>query len=157
MLPRHARCVLFRLRCNGHSLLLSSYLSRIGGIENPSCSADGHSSQDKSHLILHCPATDSLRRSLWRLSVSLQSLVQALGSCPDSGAPWSSVMPPSFGKGRVTTTKTTTTMIADITNAHVHKRNDLIISRRSTSQIYNYARFTQCKRCSIVHAFLLCF
>ena len=30
VLPRHARCVLSRLRCNGHSLLLSSYLSRIG-------------------------------------------------------------------------------------------------------------------------------
>ena len=36
VLPRHARCVLFRLRCNGHSLLLDSYLSRIGRIENPS-------------------------------------------------------------------------------------------------------------------------
>ena len=37
MLPRHDRCVLSRLRCNGHSLLLGSYLSRIGRIENPSC------------------------------------------------------------------------------------------------------------------------
>ena len=26
VLPRHARCVLSRLRCNGHSLLLGSYL-----------------------------------------------------------------------------------------------------------------------------------
>ena len=48
------------LHCNGHSLLLGFYLSRIGRIENPSCSACGHSSQDISHLILHCPATDSL-------------------------------------------------------------------------------------------------
>ena len=32
VLPHHARCVLSRLRCNGHSLLLSSYLSRIGRI-----------------------------------------------------------------------------------------------------------------------------
>ena len=39
MLPRHARCVLSRLRCNRHSLLLGSYLSRI---ENPSCSTCGH-------------------------------------------------------------------------------------------------------------------
>ena len=62
VLPRHARCVLSRLRCNGHSLLLSSYLFRIGRIANPSCSACGHSSQDSSHLILHCPATDSLGR-----------------------------------------------------------------------------------------------
>ena len=39
VLPCHARCVLSRVRCNGHSLLLSSYLSRIGRIENASCSA----------------------------------------------------------------------------------------------------------------------
>ena len=30
VLPRHARCVLSRLHCNGHSLRLGSYLSRIG-------------------------------------------------------------------------------------------------------------------------------
>ena len=70
VLSRHARCVLSRLHCNGHSLLLSSYLSRIGIIENPSCSAYGHSSQDTSHLILHCPATNSLRRSLFGDSLS---------------------------------------------------------------------------------------
>ena len=74
MLPRHARCVLSRLRCNGHSLLLGSHLSRIGRIENPSCSACGHPSQDISHLILHCPATDSLRRSLFGDSLSLYDL-----------------------------------------------------------------------------------
>ena len=60
VLPRHACCVLSRLRCDGHSLLLSFYLSSIGRLENPCCSACGHSSQDTSHLILHCPATDSL-------------------------------------------------------------------------------------------------
>ena len=48
MLPRHARCVLSRLRCNGHSFLLSSYPSRIGRIENPSCNACKHSPQDTS-------------------------------------------------------------------------------------------------------------
>ena len=74
VLPRHARCVLSRLRCNGHSLLLSSYLSRIGRIENPSCSACGHLSQDTSHPILHCPATDSLHRSLFGDSLSLYDL-----------------------------------------------------------------------------------
>ena len=74
VLPRHARCVLSRLRRNGHSLLLGSYLSRIGRIENPSCSVCGHSSQDTSHLILHCPATDSLRRSLFGNSRSLYDL-----------------------------------------------------------------------------------
>ena len=74
MLPCHAHCVLSRLRCNGHSLLLGSYLSRIGRIENPSCSACGHPSQDISHLILHCPATDSLHRSLFGDSLSLYDL-----------------------------------------------------------------------------------
>ena len=74
VLPRHARCVLSRLRCNGHSLLLGSYLSRIGRIENPSCSACGHSSQDTSYLILHCPATHTLRRSLFSDSLSLYNL-----------------------------------------------------------------------------------
>ena len=74
VLPRHARCVLSRLRCNGHSLFLGSYLSRIGRIENPSCSASGHSSQDISHLIVHCPATDSLRRLLFGDSLLLYDL-----------------------------------------------------------------------------------
>ena len=74
VLPRHARCALSRLRCNGHNLLLSSYFSRIGRIENPSCSACGNSSQDTSHLIVHCPATDSLRRSLFGDSLSLYDL-----------------------------------------------------------------------------------
>ena len=74
VLPRHARCVLSRLRCNEHSLLLGSYLSRIGRIENPSCSACGHPSQDTSRLILHCLATDSLCRSLFGDSLSLYDL-----------------------------------------------------------------------------------
>ena len=94
--------VLSRLRCNGHSLLLGSYLSRIGRIENSSCSACGHSSQDiSSHSALSsyglfAPLT------LWRLSISLRPVVQTLWSCPASGAPWSSAMPPSLGWGRVT-------------------------------------------------------
>ena len=74
VLPRHARCVLSRLCCNGHSLLLGSCLSMIGRIENPSCSTSGHSSQDISHLVLHCFATDSLRRSLFGDSLSLYDL-----------------------------------------------------------------------------------
>ena len=74
VLPRHARCVLSRLCCNGHSLLLGSYLSRIGRIENPSCSTCGHLSQDISHHILHCPATNSLHRSLFGDSLSLYNL-----------------------------------------------------------------------------------
>ena len=74
VLPRHACCVLSRLRCNGHSLLLGSYLSRIGRIENPSCSTCRQLSQDTTHVILHCPATDSLCCSLFGDSLSLYDL-----------------------------------------------------------------------------------
>ena len=74
VLPRHAHCVLSRLCCNRHSLLLGSYLSRIGRIENSSSSACGHLSQDTSHLILHCPAMESLGRSLFGNSQSLYDL-----------------------------------------------------------------------------------
>ena len=70
----HARCVPCRLHCNGHSLLLNSYQFRICKIENPSCSACVNSSQGTSHLILHCPATDSLHRSLLGDSLSLYDL-----------------------------------------------------------------------------------
>ena len=72
-LLRHAHYVLSHLRCNEHSLLLG-YLSRIGRIENPSCSACEHSSQDISDLLLHCPAMDSLCRSLFGDSLSLYDL-----------------------------------------------------------------------------------
>ena len=87
VLPRHARCVLSRLRCNGHSLLLGSYLSRIDRIENPSRSACEHSSQDTSHLILHCPATNSLRCSLFGDSLSLYDpdSMSLYDSDPDPG------------------------------------------------------------------------
>ena len=40
--------------------------------------------------------------TLSRLLVSLRPLVQTVGSCPASGAPRSSAMPPSLGRGRVT-------------------------------------------------------
>ena len=76
-----------------NSFLLSSYFYRIGGIENPSCSACGHSSQD-TYLILHCPATNSSRRSLfgdflspydlwsrpWRVALFLRP--QVFSPCP---------------------------------------------------------------------------
>ena len=110
VLPRHARCVLSRLCCNGHSLLLGSYLSRIGRIENSSCSACGHPSQDISHLILHCPATDSLRRSLFGASLSLYDLwsrpwgvarllgLHGLPACPHPSE--GSAMSPSLGRNQ---------------------------------------------------------
>ena len=74
VLPRHARCVLSRPRCNGHSLLFSSYICRIGRIENSFCSACEHPSQNTSHFVLYCLATDSLHRSLFGDSLSLYDL-----------------------------------------------------------------------------------
>ena len=71
VLPRHARCVLSRPRCNGHTLLLSSYLSRIGRIKNPSCSACEHSF--RTPLISFCTVqlrTLCVSRSLARLCLS---------------------------------------------------------------------------------------
>ena len=45
-LPRSTRCALSRLRCNGHSPLLNSYLHRVGRAETPSCSKCGSEPQD---------------------------------------------------------------------------------------------------------------
>ena len=93
VLPRHARCVISRLRCNGHSLLLNTYLTRIGRIENPSCNACAYLSQVTSNH----SALSSYRLfapfALWRFSVSLRTLVQALRSCPAFGVPWSLAIP----------------------------------------------------------------
>ena len=52
VLPCHARCVLSRQRCNGHSLQLNSYLTRISRSENLSCSSSGHLT--KSSFISFC-------------------------------------------------------------------------------------------------------
>ena len=64
VLPCHAYCVFARLCCHGHRLLLSSYFTRIGRIDNPLCNACCHLSPDTSHLILHCVTVDSLRCAL---------------------------------------------------------------------------------------------
>ena len=107
VLPHHARCVLSRLCCNEHSLLLSSYLSRIGRIENPSCSACRHLSQ-KSLISFGAVQLRTLcaAHSLVTLCLSLQPLLQALECCPAYGAPWSFAMPPYLGRSRVATTTT---------------------------------------------------
>ena len=70
----HFHCVLFRFHCNEHSLLLSSYLFRIGRIKNPSCCACSHSFQNASYLILHCPAMNFLRCLLFGDSWSIYDL-----------------------------------------------------------------------------------
>ena len=106
ILPRHARCVLFRLCCNGHSPVLSSYLSRIGRIENPSCSACGHSSRTPliSFRIVQLQ-TLCVARSLETLCLSTTS-----GPDPEEfPCFWASMVfrhAPSLGRGRVAATTT---------------------------------------------------
>ena len=67
-------CELSRLRCHGHSLLLSSYLNRISRKQNSACSACGHPLQDLNHLLLDCPASEPLRKSIFGSSLSILDL-----------------------------------------------------------------------------------
>ena len=73
-LPRSARCALSRLRCNGHSTLLNSYLHRVGRAETSSCSNCGSEPQDLSHLVLDCPVLDHPRRAIFGHTPSLLDL-----------------------------------------------------------------------------------
>ena len=74
-LPRHVRCALSRLRCNGHSLLLNSYLHRIGRNESASCSACGDNvPQDVFHLILHCSSSTDHRNRFLGSDLSIYDL-----------------------------------------------------------------------------------
>ena len=72
LLSRPIRCELSRLRCHGHSLLLSSYLHRISRKENSACSACGHPLQDLNHFLLDClPLNPFVNLSLAPLSLFL--------------------------------------------------------------------------------------
>ena len=71
LLSRPICCELSRLRCHGHSLLLCSYLHRISRKENSACSACGHPLQDLNHLLLDCPASEPLGKSIFGYSLSL--------------------------------------------------------------------------------------
>ena len=66
--------ILSRLRRTGESFLLNSYLSRMCKTDNSLCSACGHPIQNSSHLILCCPATGCLCRSLFENLFSLCNL-----------------------------------------------------------------------------------
>ena len=104
----HACSALSCLSCNGHSLLLSSYLSKIGRIENSSCSLRTSVLENLSSHSALSSYGFCVPLALWRIFFSLRSLVQVLGSFPASGAPQSSAMPTFLGRGRVTTTKAKT-------------------------------------------------
>ena len=108
-LPRSARCALSRLRCNGHSTLLNSYLHRVGRAETPSCSNCGSEPQDLSHLVLDCPVLDPLRRAIFGHTLSLLDLwsrpwgvARLLGFRGIDPHPI-----PRNGSGKTTTTTTT--------------------------------------------------
>ena len=73
-LSRPIRCELSRLRCHGHSLLLSSYLHRISAKGNFADSACRHPLQDLNHLLLDCPASEPLRKSIFGSSPSILDL-----------------------------------------------------------------------------------
>ena len=73
LLSRPILCELSRLRCHGHSLLLSSYLHMISRKENSAGSACGHPLQDLTHL-LDCPASEPLRKSIFGFSLSILDL-----------------------------------------------------------------------------------
>ena len=73
-LPRSVRCHLSRLRCNGHSLLLQSYLHRIGRSSSPDCPLCGRGPHDVSHVLTSCPSLSSLRGAIFGPSASLFDL-----------------------------------------------------------------------------------
>ena len=102
LLSRPIRSELSRLRCHGHSILLSSYLHRISRKENSACSACGHPLQDLKHLLLDCPASEPLPKSISGSSLSILDLwSRAWGCGPTVGSPRSFSAPPTLGRGRV--------------------------------------------------------
>ena len=92
VLPRHARCVFSHLHCNGHSLLPSSYFfnwqNREFDMQLMRTPVPGHLS---GHSALSSYGVFA-PLALWRFTVYLQPLGQALGSCPASRAPCYSSM-----------------------------------------------------------------
>ena len=52
--------MLSRLHCNGHSLRVGSYLSRIGRIENPFCSVCGHYGVRRNGVVVKASASQSV-------------------------------------------------------------------------------------------------
>ena len=59
------------LCCHDHNLLLSSYLQRISWKEKSTCRACGHPLQDLNHLLLCCPTSEPLCKSIFGSSLFL--------------------------------------------------------------------------------------
>ena len=102
LLSRPIRCEISHLRCHGYSLLLSSYLHRISRKKSSACSACGHPLQDLNHLLLDCPASETLRKSIFGSSLSLfLTYGPDLGVWPDCWVYAEFLAPPSHGRGWV--------------------------------------------------------
>ena len=106
LLSRSIRNELSRLRCHGHSLLLSSYLHRISRKENSDCSACGHPLQDLNHLLLDCRASEPLRKSIFGSSLSILVYGPDLGVWPDCWVSAEFLRSPIPRKGSGSTTTT---------------------------------------------------
>ena len=108
LLSRPIRCELSRLRCHGHSLLLSSYLHSISRKENSACSACGHPLQDLNHLFLDCPTSEPARKSIFGSSLSIfLTYGPGLGVWPDCWVSAEFLRAPIPQKGSGSTTTTT--------------------------------------------------
>ena len=109
LLSRSIRIELSGLRCHGHSLLLSSYLHRISRKENSDCGACVHPLQDLNHLLLDCPVSEPLHKSVFG-SLSLFSIYGPdLGAWPDCCVSMEFLRAPIPRKGSGSTTTTTQT------------------------------------------------
>ena len=97
VLPRHARYVLSRLRCNGHSFLLSCYFFKIFRIEN---------TRPRTLLISFCIVQLRVLYAVHSLTILCLSTMSGPGpgELPGFWDPWSLAMPPSLESGRETTT-----------------------------------------------------
>ena len=106
LLSRFIRSELSRLRCHGHSLLLSSYLHRISRKENSDCSACGHPLQDLNHLLLDCLLNPFANLSLAPLFL-FSIYGPDLGVWPDCWVSAEFLCAPIPRKGSGSTTTTT--------------------------------------------------
>ena len=99
LLYRSIRTELSRLRCHGHSLLLSSQDQSEGEFWLQ-CLWTPSTGPQSSPPRLSCFWTPS-QIYLWLLSFYSRSMVQTLGCGPTVGSPRSFSAPPSLGRGRV--------------------------------------------------------
>ena len=119
LLSRSIRSELSRLCCHGHNLLLSSYLHRISRKENSDCSVCGHPIQDLNHLLLDCPASETLPN----LSLAPLSLFSIYGPdlwvWPDCWVSAEFLRAPIPRKGSGSTTNLTLKTRHDLPLCHV--------------------------------------